>query len=364
MKIIIFFSFLNLFAYKFSFKVLFKVQKYLYKSVSVYDMSKALSFQKLILLSNSSRFLSIREVTQLDIKRHVPGVDGLICSSFLERFKLNEYLKSNINNWFPNIIKRVMVMKKNGESYFLEVPTVADRCWYCLVQFAIEPAHEAIFDLRSFGFRPFISVDKIYSAFYYNLNNHSFGLQKRVFSVDLQSIFNSINFHYLLKKIIIPRSIKLGIFRSLNLGLKISFPNFYAQSYDLTAVLSNVYLDGIESIHSSIRFGYNIVYFLKPNESETILLKKLEHFLILSGLDSTFIKFKLYSTQSGFDFLYWNFKVLSNGKFLCIPSFQRYQDFFLRIKHIINNSNYGAVCFFKILTFKIFRIMAFRVVSF
>lgn len=36
----------------------------------------------------------------------------------------------------------------------LKIPTIADRAWQCLAKFALEPAHEATFHERSYGFRP------------------------------------------------------------------------------------------------------------------------------------------------------------------------------------------------------------------
>ena len=47
------------------------------------------------------------------------------------------------------------------------------------------------------------------------------------------------------------------------------------------------------------------------------------------------------STQ-GFDFLGWHFKVQKNGKFRSTPSEENFKTFRKKIKHIINNSNYGA----------------------
>lgn len=333
---------------KLSFKNLFKIQRYLYKSILVYDFSKALSFQKLIWNSNSVRLIAIRDITQLDHRKSIPGIDGLICSSFLERFKLNEYLKLNAGNWYPNMVKKVKILKKDGVSESFEIPTIADRCWQRLVQFSLEPAHDAIFSLRSFGFRSFISFDKIYKTFSYNLNKDSYGIQKRIFIVNLESKFEILNLQILMKKMILPRSIKLGIFRSLNLGLKLRYPSFYSNSYDLPAVLLNIVLDGIESIHSSIRFGYYMVFFLKPSDNEIALLGSVKSFLNSVGVNDNRLEYQIVSSLHGFNFLYWNFKVLNNGNFLCNPSFQTYQQFLLRVKHIINNSNYGAVCIFNV----------------
>jgi len=294
------------------------------------------------------RLLAIRDVTQLDYRRTIPGIDGIVCSTFLERFKLNEYLKLNVNNWYPNKIKTISIIKKDSVLCNLEISTIADRCWYRLVQFSLEPAHEAIFNSRNFGFRSFISIDRVYKAFLYNLNNSSYGIQKRIFNLDLEPDFEIFDLHFLMKKLILPRGVKLGIFRSLSCGLKLKFPSYCSNTYDISAVLLNIVLDGIELVHSSVRFGYSMVFFLKPLDNEQVLLGKIKDFLRSVGINSNTLNCQMYSTLYGFNFLYWNFKVLETGEFLCFPSFSSYQQFFLRVKHIINNSNYGAVRFLNI----------------
>ena len=53
-------------------------------------------------------------------------------------------------------------------------------------------------------------------------------------------------------------------------------------------------------------------------------------------------KTKLTATTDGFDFLGWHFKVQNNGKFLSTPSEANFKTFRKKVKHIVNNSNYGA----------------------
>ena len=53
-------------------------------------------------------------------------------------------------------------------------------------------------------------------------------------------------------------------------------------------------------------------------------------------------KTKITATTDGFDFLGWNFKVQKNGKFRSVPSVENYKAFRKKVKHIVNNSNYGA----------------------
>jgi hypothetical protein len=51
---------------------------------------------------------------------------------------------------------------------------------------------------------------------------------------------------------------------------------------------------------------------------------------------------KVTAATDGFNFLGWNFKVQSNGKFRSTPSVDNYKAFRKKVKHIVNNSNYGA----------------------
>jgi RNA-directed DNA polymerase len=53
-------------------------------------------------------------------------------------------------------------------------------------------------------------------------------------------------------------------------------------------------------------------------------------------------KTKITATTDGFEFLGWYFKVQNNGKFRSIPSVDNFKTFRKKVKHIVNNSNYGA----------------------
>ena len=48
------------------------------------------------------------------------------------------------------------------------------------------------------------------------------------------------------------------------------------------------------------------------------------------------------ATTDGFNFLGWHFKVQNNGKFRSIPTVDNFKAFRKKVKHIVNNSNYGA----------------------
>lgn len=134
---------------------LFCLQKRVFKAIRAGDKRKAMSLQKLILKSTAARLLAIRQVSQLNAGRKTAGIDGKKSLTFKERFELLELLKAKSNNWKHQKLRAIPILKKDGfTTRLLKIPTMADRAWQCLAKFVIEPAHEALFHERSYGFRP------------------------------------------------------------------------------------------------------------------------------------------------------------------------------------------------------------------
>lgn len=159
---------------------LFRLQKRVWKAVSVGDKRKAKYLQKLILKSKAARFLAIRQVTQLNAGKKTAGVDGKASLTFEERLNLNELLKENVNTWKHNKLREIPIPKKDGTIRMLKVPTIADRAWQCLAKYALEPAHEATFHNRSYGFRTGRSTHDAQKLLFLNLSSHAKGIEKRV----------------------------------------------------------------------------------------------------------------------------------------------------------------------------------------
>jgi 5-methylcytosine-specific restriction endonuclease McrA len=85
-----------------------------------------------------------------------------------------------------------------------------------------------------------------------------------------------------------------------------------------------------------------MVLILKPKDNAVAILEQINQFLAERGMKVSEKKTKLTATTDGFDFLGWHFKVQSNGRFRCVPSADNYKAFRQKVKHIVNNSNYGA----------------------
>lgn len=324
-------------------KNLFRLQKRVYKAIRDGDTRKAKSLQKLILKSTSARLLAIRQVTQLNTGKKTAGVDGKASLSFEHRCELSEELSAKGNNWHHQSLRKIPIPKKDGKIRILKVPTIADRAWQCLVKYALEPAHEATFHARSYGFRPGRSAHDAQKVLFSNLRSKSNGIEKQVIELDIEKCFDQINHSAIMERLIAPKGIKIGIFRCLKAGVNPEYPEQGTpQGGVVSPLLANIALNGIEDIHQSVRYADDMVIIIKPEDNAETILEKISQFLAERGMNVSEKKTKLTATTSGFDFLGWHFKVQSNGKFRSIPSEDNFKTFRKKVKRIVNNSNYGA----------------------
>ncbi len=335
-------------------KETFRLQKRVWKAVRAADMQKARSLQKLILRSQGARFLAIRQVTQLNEGKKTAGIDGKGNLNFQERFELEKQIKLKVNNWKHQGLREIPIPKKDGTKRILKVPTISDRAWQCLAKYALEPAHEATFHARSYGFRTGRSTHCAQKHLFDNLNARVKGINKRVLEIDIKKCFDRINHSTIMENLIAPSGLKLGIFRCLKAGTNVGFPEQGTpQGGVASPLLANIALNAIENIgeykstrglstSKCIRYADDMIYILKPQDDAKKILDEVKEFLAKRGMEISETKTKLTATTDGFNFLGWNFRVQKNGKFRSRPSVENFRAFYRKTKSIINNSNYGA----------------------
>ena len=288
--------------------------------------------------------MAIRQVTQLNAGKRTPGVDGKSSLSFKERLELSEILRTHVNDWKHQGLRQIPILKKNGKTRILKVPTLVDRAWQCLAKSALEPAHEATFHARSYGFRPGRSAHDAQKILFLNLNSRVNGIDKRVIELDIEKCFDRIRHSAIMEKLIAPAALKLGIYRCLKAGVNPDFPDQGTQQGGVVSpLLANVALNGIEDIHRSVRYADDMVFMLKPRDNADAILEQVNHFLAIRGMNISQEKTKLTASTDGFDFLGWHFKVQANGKFRSRPSADNFQAFRQKVKTVVNHSNYGAI---------------------
>ncbi len=241
---------------------------------------------------------------------------------------------------------------------------MADRAWQCLAKYALEPAHEATFHARSYGFRPGRSAHDAQKNLFTNLRSTSNGLNKRVIELDIEKCFDRISHTTIMDNLTAPKGIKTGIFRCLKAGINPEFPEQgTCQGGVVSPLLANIALNGIESIHRyhhdsrkritkntkekdiiepTIRYADDMVIILRPEDNANEILDRISQFLADRGMKVSGKKTKITAATDGFDFLGWNFRVQSNGKFRSTPSVDNFKNFRKKVKKIVNNSNYGS----------------------
>ena len=165
---------------------LFRLQRRVFKAIREGNKRKAMSLQKLILKSTAARLLAIRQVSQLNAGKKTAGIDGKKSLTFKERFELEELLKASSDDWFHQKLRSIPIPKKDGSTRMLKIPTIADRAWQCLAKYALEPAHEALFHEKSYGFRPGRSAHDAQKILQINLKSDCNGINKRVIELDIE----------------------------------------------------------------------------------------------------------------------------------------------------------------------------------
>ncbi|NEQ87133.1 MAG: RNA-dependent DNA polymerase, partial [Moorea sp. SIO2I5] len=295
------------------------------------------------LKSRSAQLLAIRQVTQLNQGKRTAGVDGKSSLTYKERFEVLKKLGSHAENWTHQGLREIPIPKKNGSTRMLKVPTIQDRAWQCLAKFALEPAHEATFSADSYGFRTGRSAQDAQKRLFLHLASNKNGINKRVIELDIKKCFDRISHDSIMDRLLAPAGLKIGIFRCLKAGINPEFPEQGTpQGGVVSPLLANVALDGIENIHTSIRYADDMVIILKPKDNAEKILEKVRNFLAQRGLEVNQEKTKQTKTTDGFDFLGWNFRVHKNGKFRSIPSMENHRNIRKKIKAVVNSSNYGA----------------------
>ncbi|MGA9382324.1 MAG: reverse transcriptase domain-containing protein, partial [Phormidium sp.] len=322
---------------------LFRLQVRLYKAIRANDLRKAKSLTKLILKSRAARLLAIRQVTQLNAGKRTPGIDGKASLTHQERLDLSQRLKVNVNTWKHQGLREIPIPKKDGSTRILKVPTIDDRAWQCLVKYAIEPAHEATFHERSYGFRAGRAAHDAQKMMFQNLNSKVNGITKRVIELEIEKCFDRINHTAIMDRLIAPLGIRNGLFRCLKAGVNPEFPEQGTpQGGVVSPLLANIALNGIEDIHQSVRYADDMVFILKPKDDAQKILEEIGQFLAQRGMKVSEKKTRVTAATDGFDFLGWHFKVQKNGKFRSQPSVENFKKFRDKVKKIVNNSNYGA----------------------
>lgn len=133
-------------------RVVFKLQKRIYKASQRGDVKAVRRLQKTLMRSWSAKCLAVRRVTQDNQGKKTAGIDGIKLltpkqrQELIPQLKLNRKAKPTRRVWIPKL--------GTEEKRPLGIPTMYDRGLQALVKQALEPEWEAQFEPNSYGFRP------------------------------------------------------------------------------------------------------------------------------------------------------------------------------------------------------------------
>jgi len=166
------------------------------------DLKRVRNLQKLMLRSRANTLVSVRRVTELNAGRKTAGVDGKVVQSPEAKDELVDWLQHSTERWQARPVKRVYIPKKGstGKRRPLGIPVIVDRCLQARVVNALEPEWEALFESRSYGFRPGRGCHDAIDAIFHVAR----GANPRrcwVLDADLAAAFDRIDHSHLLSQL-------------------------------------------------------------------------------------------------------------------------------------------------------------------
>ena len=226
-------------------KVVYKLQKRIYKASQRRDVKAIRRLQKTLMKSWSAKCLAVRRITQDNTGKNTAGVDGVKSLSPKARFSLvkNLNLGSKVS---PT--RRVWIPKPGTEEKRpLGIPTMKDRALQALVKLALEPEWEARFEPNSYGFRPGRSCHDAIGAIYVSINQKP----KFVLDADISKCFDRIDHEALLRKLNTSPTIRRQVRAWLKAGVMDGgqlFPTSEGtpQGGVISPLLANIALHGME----------------------------------------------------------------------------------------------------------------------
>jgi len=259
-------------------KIVFKLQKRIYKAERSGNKKLVRQLQRLLLKSQSAKLLAVRRVTQDNQGKNTAGVDGVKSLAPNQRVKLVERLKLDGK---AKPTRRVMIPKPGKDELRpLSIPIIEDRAKQALAKCVLEPEWEAKFEPSSHGFRPGRSCHDAIEDIFLAIKQKS----KWVLDADIAKCFDKIDHSKLLEKLDTFPTLKRQIKAWLKSGFKQSsqwFPTNEGtpQGGVISPLLANIALHGMEETIKA--YARTWKGHKRNNEKSVSVIRYADDFLVI-----------------------------------------------------------------------------------
>lgn len=343
------------------------LQKKLSDAYEAKKYRKARRLQYLLANSFHSKAIAVRTVTS-NKGKDTPGVDGEKWDSPKKKSRALQCL--NQERYHARPLRRVYIPKRAGKVRPLGIPTLYDRAMQKLYSLTLEPISELHADTYSYGFRKYRSAHDAGRCLF----NLLAGRNRATFVIDadIKGCFDNISHDWMLEHVPLPKTIltewlKCGF---IDKGCYQETDKGTPQGGLISPMLANYVLDGLgEHIHQElyldkqgryscrslrdikgnrirpyarrrehskvkvVRYADDIIITVAYREEVPNIMKAVQDFLALRGLETNIMKTKVVTIREGFDFLGWNYRKFGD-KLLVRPSKQNVRDIKRKIKQV------------------------------